>query len=356
MYLRRACELAARGRGNTSPNPCVGAVIVREGRTLGEGFHHVRGAAHAEIEALRAAGDDTRAATMYVTLEPCDHRGLTPPCSEALVTAGMTRVVVGAVDVNPKTCGRGIARLRTAGVDVELVDDPWARALVDDFSVAITRQRPYVTLKLASSLDGFVAPQPGPHWLTGDAARAFVRDLRATHDAVLVGAGTVAADDPRLTVRPPRSRRRNAVRVVAADRAPWPRERRIFSKVDGYDPTLVLLPSGFAAMAEGDATLAGEIVPIGEPDARELDLTAALHALYARGIGSVLCEGGPRLATRLLQAQLVDRLEWLIAPQVLGSRTAVPALAGATLASVANGRCFERVERLGDDLRLAMRF
>src|SRR5579884_3487323 len=211
VYVARACELAQRGVGSTSPNPPVGAVLVRDGETLGEGYHRVRGGPHAEIEALddaRKNGKDPRGATLFVSLEPCNHHGLTPPCSEAIVAAGIARVVIGAPDPNPKTNAGGIARLREAGINAQIVHDAWAQRLIEPFSVAVRTARPYITLKMAASLDGYVAPKPGAHWLTGEVARERVRELRAAHDAVMVGAGTVRVDDPQLTVRPAHARRK----------------------------------------------------------------------------------------------------------------------------------------------------
>ncbi|MGP6156713.1 MAG: bifunctional diaminohydroxyphosphoribosylaminopyrimidine deaminase/5-amino-6-(5-phosphoribosylamino)uracil reductase RibD [Vulcanimicrobiaceae bacterium] len=350
VFLRRACELAARGRGSTSPNPAVGAVIVRGARTLGEGYHHVRGAAHAEVEALRSAGDaDLRDATLYVSLEPCDHTGLTPPCTRAVIEAGVARVVVGALDPNPKTAGAGVARLREAGIAVDVLDEPSARALIEDFSVAVRGPRPYVQLKLAASLDGYVAAAPGPAWLTGARAREYVRELRATHDAVLVGAGTVRIDDPLLTVRPPRARRRPYLRVVACERAPVAAQRRVFEPLEGYARSLVLAPAG---LRDGFGALeaVADVLYCGAPDARELDLAAALVALKDHGVASVLCEGGPTLAARLLEGGLVDRLDWLIAPVLLRNPQAVPALGDADVRAGIAALRFERVERLGDDL------
>ena len=324
---------------------------MRDGVTLGEGFHRKRGAAHAETEALAAAGS-ARDATLYVSLEPCDHHGLTPPCSQALVEAGIGRVVIGALDPHPRTAGKGVARLRAAGVAVEVAGDPWALDLIEDFSVSSRDDRPYLRLKLAASLDGYVAPEPGSYWLTGDATRAYVRELRATHDAVLVGAGTVRVDDPQLTVRPPHARRLPYRRVVACEDAPVEPSRKIFAHVDGYGATIVLAPAGlrerFAAL-EGVA----ELVFVGGGDAMTLDLAAALQALRGLGIASVLCEGGPTLAARLLERSLVDRVDWLVAPQLLANPRAVPALAG----SVAGGSTLrlDRIERLGDDLLVSLR-
>lgn len=351
MYLARACELAERGKGSTSPNPIVGATLVRDGVTLGEGFHRKRGLAHAEAEALEAARE-ARGATLYVTLEPCDHQGLTAPCSQAVIDAGVARVVIGALDPNPITEGRGLARLRAAGLDVEVADDPWAFALIEDFSVAARHERPYLRLKLAASLDGYVAPRPGSHWLTGEAARAYVRELRAAYDAVMVGAGTVRVDDPQLTVRPPHSRRTPYRRIVACEDAPVEPGRRIFERVEGYAPTIVLAPRGlqerFAPLAD-----VAELVFVGDEDAPVLDLAAAMRALKARGVSSVLCEGGPTLAARLLERRLVDRIDWLVAPRLLANPQAVPALAGD--ASATGALHFDRIEQLGDDLLVSMR-
>jgi len=353
VYLRRACELAARGAANVSPNPPVGAVIVRDGRTLGEGFHHRRGEAHAEVEALGGAGD-VSGATLYVSLEPCNHHGRTPPCTEAIVERGIARVVIGALDPNPKTGGGGVVRLRAAGIDVEVVDDPWAASLIEKFATAIRSARPFVTLKMASSLDGFVAPQPGSHWLTGARAREFVRMLRATHDAVMVGAGTARVDDPALTTRPHYARRTPYRRVVACETDPVDASRRVFAPPSeapqAFAPTIVLAPRGAAARF-ADLEAVADVLYVGRDDATQLDLAAALEALKReRGIESLLCEGGPTLAGRMLASGLVDRVAWLIAPVLLRNERAVPVLAGADLAAQLR---FECCERLGDDLLLS---
>lgn len=353
VYLRRACELAERGAANVSPNPPVGAVIVRDGRTLGEGFHHRRGDAHAEVEALSAAGD-VSGATAYVSLEPCNHQGRTPPCTEAIIERGIARVVIGALDPNPKTDGGGVARLRAAGIDVEVVDDPWAAELIEKFAAAIRSTRPFVTLKMASSLDGYIAPQAGSHWLTGERAREFVRILRATHDAVMVGAGTVRVDDPQLTTRPHYARRTPYYRIVACETDPVETARRIFAAPpeapDAYAPTIVLAPRG-AASRFRELEAVADVLYVGDSDATQLDLAAALAALKReRGIESVLCEGGPTLAGRMLGGGLVDRVDWLIAPVLLRGERAVPVLAGADLAAQLR---FQRYERLGDDVLLS---
>jgi diaminohydroxyphosphoribosylaminopyrimidine deaminase/5-amino-6-(5-phosphoribosylamino)uracil reductase len=361
-YLARAVELASRAIADAAPNPPVGAVIARDGRTLGEGWHHRKGEPHAEAEALRAArgaGADVRGATMYVTLEPHDHASTMPPCSIAVIEAGLARVVVGALDPNVKTHGRGVERMRDAGVTVEVVNDAACRELIERFTFIVDDALPYVTLKMAMSLDGYVAPRPGNHRVTGAAARAFVFDLRAEYDAVMVGAGTVRADDPLLTVRPHRTRRKPYARVVVCETAAVPSTRRIFDAPAGappesYRPTLVLAPAGLAADVAALRDRA-DLVLAGPPNARSLDLRSALLALRERGIASVLCEGGPTLAGRLIAAGLVQRIIWLIAPSFLRTDAAVPVLAGADLAASANGWTFDRVERLGDDLMLTAR-
>ena len=325
-------------------------MLVDAARTLGEGFHHVRGAAHAEVEAFEdaaARGNASAGATLYVTLEPCNHTGLTPPCSEAVVAAGVARVVIGALDPNPKTAGAGVTRLQAAGIAVDVADDAWSRELVEDFAVAVRSKRPYVHLKLAASLDGRIAPRPGErHWLTGDEARDYVRELRASYDAVLVGAGTVRIDDPQLTVRPPRGRRKPYTRVVVCEQDTVPLDRAVFAALDGYARTIVLAPAGVRERFAALEALA-DVVYVGDATSRQLDLTLAFAALRARGIASVLCEGGPTLAGRMLEAGLVDRVDWLIAPVLLSGPVAVPALVGGPSGVALR---FERVERLGPDL------
>jgi diaminohydroxyphosphoribosylaminopyrimidine deaminase / 5-amino-6-(5-phosphoribosylamino)uracil reductase len=342
------------------PNPPVGCVLVRDGVTLGEGWHHRRGEPHAEVEALRdarARGHDPRGATAYVSLEPCDHHGRTPPCSEALIEAGAARVVIGALDPNPRTAEGGVRRLRAAGIAVEVAGDEAARALIERFRWTIAHDTPFVTLKMAVSLDGYVAPRPNePFWLTGELARERVRDLRIEHDAVMVGAGTVRIDDPLLTVRPHATRRKPYARVVVCETEPIAPSSRVLAPPAGappgsYAPTIVVAPRGardrFAALEH-----LAEVVYAGDEDARRLDLAAALRALREREIATVLCEGGPTLAGRLLTAGLVQRVLWLLAPRFLRSETAVPALNGADL-SGANGWRFDRIERVGDDMLLS---
>lgn len=352
LFLERANELARRGAGSTSPNPAVGAVVVADGRIAGEGYHHRAGEPHAEIHALQAAGDRSRDATLYVSLEPCNHFGRTPPCSHAVVGAGIARVVIGVTDPNPKTDGGGLRYLRAHGVAVEIADDAASRDIVEPFARAIRASRPYVTLKMAMSLDGFVTSSRGiQQWLTGPQAREFVRQLRITHDAVAVGAGTVRVDNPRLTVRPPHHRLLPYRRVVLCETDSVPAQSLIFSPHEGYEPTIVAAPAGlrepFAALEP-----VAEMLYVGESGSRQLDIAQALYDLRQRGITSLLCEGGPTLAGKLCELGLVDRFYGLVAPQLLRAPDAVPVLTASSLPQV-RGLRFDRVERVGPDLLIA---
>jgi diaminohydroxyphosphoribosylaminopyrimidine deaminase / 5-amino-6-(5-phosphoribosylamino)uracil reductase len=354
LFLQRAYELAARGIGSTAPNPPVGAVVVREGRVVGEGFHRRAGGPHAEAEALAAAGGQARGATMYVSLEPCKHVGRTPPCAQALLRAGVARVVAGTRD--PSEHGGGAALLESRGVNVAVAGDTAASELIESFARANASRRPYVGLKMAMSLDGAVASRPGVReQLTGDPTASYVRDLRGAYDAVMVGANTVRVDDPRLTVRPPRHRARPYRRIVACESEPVERTSSVFGHEPGYDRTVVLAPSGrrdrFDALRE-----TADVLYVGEADALRLDPIAALEALRAHEIFSVLCEGGPKLAAALVAADAVDRFYWAIAPKILGSEHAVPVLSGSDLTLTNRRPHFDRIERLGDDLMIGGTF
>jgi len=279
--LERALELAERGRGTTHPNPVVGAVVVAGGEIVGEGWHERAGGPHGEVVALEAAGEEARGATLYVTLEPCAHHGRTPPCVDAIIAAGVARVVAGAGDPNPKTDGHGLARLRAAGVDVELAEGDLglrARRQNEAWRTWIAERRPFVTYKAAVTLDGRVTV-PGSRWVTGEESRQRVHELRAASDAVAVGMGTVRADAPRLDARD-----------VGAERQP----RRL-------------------AFGRG---------PIPEGAALELvagPLEEELERLAGEGVQSLLLEGGPTLATAFLRAGLVDKVLLFVAPTISGS-------------------------------------
>jgi diaminohydroxyphosphoribosylaminopyrimidine deaminase / 5-amino-6-(5-phosphoribosylamino)uracil reductase len=355
LYLQRAYELAARAVGNTMPNPPVGAVLVRDGRIVGEGYHHRAGDAHAEECALQEAGSSARGATAYVSLEPCTHVGRTPACARSLAEAGVSRVVVGTIDPNPKTNGGGVAFLRERGIDVDVAGDARAAELIECFAASLELDRPYVALKMAMSLDGAIATKPGvQERISSEAERLYVRELRIAYDAVLVGAGTVRVDNPQLTVRPPHRRLRPFVRIVGCETDTVPRASRIFAAVDGYAKTIVLAPAGLRRRFENLADSA-ELIFVGGEREETLDLAQAFRRLRQREIYSVLCEGGPTAAGNLIAAGLVDRFYWAISPVFLHGPRAVPVV-GTELAGLDRRARFDRVERIGEDVMLSGTF
>lgn len=343
--LRRALALAARGRATVSPNPCVGAVITRDGRVVGEGFHRRAGEAHAEVLALRAAGAAARGATLWVTLEPCASHGRTPPCVDAVLAAGIARVVACHRDPDPRTAGRGFAALAAAGIEVEV--GRHAHEAIDlnlPFLVHTVLGRPSVTLKWAASLDGRVATAGGEsQWITGERARRSALVLREEHDALLVGIGTVLADDPRLTRRVGSAGGPNT-RVVLDRRARLPESARLLA-----EPGPVVVYTEIE-----DPTRLGRLVGRGVEVQRLDSVTpaAVLADLGRRGCTSVLVEGGPTVAGAFFDAGLWDRAEVFLAPMLLGGEKAPPALAGEGARTLAEGARLDRFElrRRGGDL------
>jgi diaminohydroxyphosphoribosylaminopyrimidine deaminase/5-amino-6-(5-phosphoribosylamino)uracil reductase len=309
------------------------------------------------LRAAQADGFDVRGATAYVTLEPCDHEGRTPPCTQALIAAGVSRVVVGAHDPNPRTARRGVARLQAAGIAVDVVDDPASLALIEAFGFTVVSDRPFITLKMAMSLDGAIAPAPGPYWLTGDAAKEFVYEMRFDHDAVMVGAGTIRVDDPQLTVRPHRTRHKPYTRIIVCETDAVPVTSRVFAAppdapAGSYARTIVLAPGGIRERFL-DLEKIADVIYVGAR--ANLELGAAMRALREREITTVLCEGGPTLAGRLLEQNLIGRAVWFVAPRFIRTPTAVPVLAGADLSALQAGWTFDRVERVGEDMMLSAR-
>jgi diaminohydroxyphosphoribosylaminopyrimidine deaminase / 5-amino-6-(5-phosphoribosylamino)uracil reductase len=341
--MRAALALARRGLGNVWPNPAVGCVIVNEGRVVGRGWTQPGGRPHAESEALARAGEGARGATAYVTLEPCCHWGRTPPCAEALIAAGIARVVVALEDPDRRVAGGGIARLRGAGIAVETgLCAEAAEEVNAGFLERVRLGRPLVTLKLATSLDGRIATAGGDsRWITGQWARDYAHLLRAAHDAILVGTGTVIADDPLLTCRLPGLGDRSPVRVVLDRRLRLSPQARVLAEARLVPTWLVTLSADQARHAA--LRRAGVEIVVAEPDADgQIDLAAALPRLGERGLTRLLVEGGGRLAAALLRCDLVDRLVWLHAPLLLGG-DAIAAVAALGLARLAEAPGFERV-------------
>ncbi len=342
--MRLALALAPRGWGHTAPNPLVGAVVVRDGVLVGAGHHVALGADHAEVVALRAAGDLARGATLYVTLEPCNHHGRTPPCTEAIRAAGVARVVCAVDDPDPAARG-GAAWLRAAGVAVTAgVESAAGRELIAPFLHRFTADRPFVTLKLATSIDGAIADAArAPGWLTGPAARHAVHRFRAGHDAIAVGSGTVLADDPRLTVRDSRPPR------VAPRRIIFDRRGRLTAAAQVVQ-TAARVPTIVVTSATGAERLAA-LRDHGVSLLVEPSLPAALRRLRDDGIDSLLCEGGAGLAGALLEHGLVDRLVIFQAPLFLGG-SALPAYGAVPSRPLAEARRWRlcAADRLDDDV------
>ncbi|MBV7410216.1 bifunctional diaminohydroxyphosphoribosylaminopyrimidine deaminase/5-amino-6-(5-phosphoribosylamino)uracil reductase RibD [Maritimibacter sp. DP1N21-5] len=350
-FMSLALSLARRGLGSVWPNPAVGCVIVVGGQIVGRGWTQPGGRPHAEVVALAQAGEAARGSTAYVTLEPCSHHGQTPPCAGALVAAGVARVVVALGDPDPRVNGRGIAMLRDAGIEVETgIGEAEARADQVGFLSRVTRSRPMVTLKLASSLDGRIATATGEsQWITGPEARRMVHALRMTHDAVMVGAGTARADDPSLTVRD-MGARRQPVRVILS--------RHLDLQLDG---TLARTARDVPLwLVHGDRAEAVRIAKWQETGARlfpvpvvggQLDAGAALAALGAAGLTRVFCEGGGALGASLLGAGLVDEFVGFTAGIALGAEGR-PSLAAMGVDALADAPRLSLVETrvLGADV------
>ncbi len=375
--MQRALLEARKGVGRTAPNPPVGAVVVRGALLLGTGFHAKAGERHAEVVALddaKAKGHDVRGATLHVTLEPCAHHGRTPPCVQRVMAEGIGRVVIGAVDPNLRVHGKGIDALRAAGIEVAVLEEravlgEECRALIEPFARATVEGRPYVVLKIASSLDGRIATANGAsRWITGSAARALVHRLRDAVDAVVVGAGTVLADDPSLTVRDARAASdggtRDPMRVVIDSALRTSPTSRVYQARAGERaPVVVHAPGAERALMdafdaagvrrlvrEADVDVAPSAARGAPAGGAHVDLAGALRALVPLGVMAVLLEAGPGLATAALAAGIVDELWWFQAPLLLGA-DAQPAVGPLALSAPADGPRFTAVHRaiIGED-------
>ena len=351
--MRAALALARRGLGSVWPNPAVGCVIERDGRVVGRGWTQPGGRPHAETEALARAGAAARGGTAYVSLEPCCHWGRTPPCTDALIAAGLRRVVVALEDPDPRVAGAGFERLRAAGLAVEVgLCAAEAAAVNAGFFLRLRRGRPLVTLKLATSLDGRIATAGGDsRWITGPPARRRAHALRASHDAVMVGTATVVADDPLLTCRLPGLAGRSPIRIVLDRQLRILPDAQIIAGARAVPTWLVTVRSADPQRRAALRKAGVEVIETEADPAGGLDLGATLAGLGERGLTRLLVEGGGRLAAALLRRRLVDRLVWFHAPLVIGG-DGVPAVAVLGLGGIAEAQGFDRVstEIVGADI------
>jgi diaminohydroxyphosphoribosylaminopyrimidine deaminase/5-amino-6-(5-phosphoribosylamino)uracil reductase len=365
-FLYRALELARKGIGLTSPNPCVGAIVVdREGRVIGLGTHTFEGIKHAEVLALERAGEKARGATLYVNLEPCSHQGRTGACADAVIAAGVRRVVACMQDPNPLVAGKGFERLRNAGVSVASgILEEEAKVLNEAFAKYIRRRTPLVTLKSAMTLDGKIAPPPGElhhptalgsggasgGWITSEVARGHVQELRHRHDAIMVGVGTIIADDPLLTDRSGLPRRRPLLRVIVDSRLRLPPESRVVKTAK--DDVLVLC--SFAEEKRKrelqDQGIRVEQVPVGVGDGRP-DMAQIARRLGTMEITSLLVEGGAMINGAALASGIVDKVFLYYAPKILAGTGSVPFATGPGFAHMSDAAGVKaiRLHRFGED-------
>ena len=351
-HMLRALELAELGRGTASPNPMVGALVVEGGEVLGEGYHRRAGEPHAEVGAVEKAGERARGATIYVTLEPCAHPGRTPPCAELLVRAGLARVVIAMRDPNPLVAGKGAKELSDAGIEVvEGLYGDIAAIQNEAYTKWITTGRPFVTLKMAMSIDGKAATRTGDsRWVSSDASRLDVHRMRAESDAVMVGVGTVLADDPELTAREVAAVRQ-PVRVVADGLAATPPDSRL---ADTSVARTIVAVSKDSTVEDRNALEEKGIEIVEAGNGPIVDLDALLTALGQREVTSVLAEGGPSLAASLWEAGLVDKLVFYVAPKVVGGSEAPGPIGGRGVNEMYDAGDVEifTVETIGPDLKI----
>jgi diaminohydroxyphosphoribosylaminopyrimidine deaminase/5-amino-6-(5-phosphoribosylamino)uracil reductase len=353
QWMRRALELAEQGRGRVEPNPLVGAVVVRDGRMVGEGWHQRYGDAHAEIHALAAAGEAARGATVYVTLEPCCHHGKTPPCTDAILRAGIRTVVAAMLDPFPEVAGQGVAQLRAAGLEVELgLGEAEARRLNAPYLKLLKTGRPYVHGKWAMTLDGKIATRSGDsRWISNEASRRRVHELRGRMDAIVVGIGTVLADDPLLTARPPGAR--IPCRIVLDSQGRLPPESQLTRTVKQI-PLLVVTPSDLAPERTASLRDLGcEVLGLPGAEGRPA-VTALLDELGRRRMTNLLVEGGSTVLGSFFDAREIDEVHVFIAPRLVGGDQARTPIAGRGMDRMAEALTLVawHVEEIEGDLLL----
>jgi diaminohydroxyphosphoribosylaminopyrimidine deaminase/5-amino-6-(5-phosphoribosylamino)uracil reductase len=328
-YMHMALALAEKGLGHVSPNPMVGAVVVNAGQIVGRGYHQAAGGPHAEVHAIDDAGEAARGATLYVTLEPCNHQGRTPPCTQKILDAGIARVVVAMADPNPDVAGGGNAYLRFQGVEVVCgVAEDEARRLNESFVKFVRTKRPFGVLKMAATLDGRIATSTGDaRWVTGPLARAQVHHLRHAMDAIMIGVGTAKADDPQLTARLEKGPGKDPMRIILDTRLRMPARARMLTQSSAAETWLVCAPEA-SDTRKAQLTAQGARLLEVPLNGKDLDLTVLMTRLGEMGVTSILIEGGARVAAAALKADVVDKVLFFYAPKILGGDDGVPMCRG----------------------------
>ena len=354
MYMERALELAAKGRGTTTPNPMVGAVIVKNGRIIGEGYHIRAGEGHAEVNAFKNAVEDVTGATMYVTLEPCSHYGKTPPCADKIVEKKIGRVVVGALDPNPLVAGRGIEKIRNAGIPVITgVLAERSIALNEVFMKYIVTKRPFVLLKAAMSLDGKIATAEGEsQWISCETSREEVHRLRHELTGIMAGIGTVLADDPMLNCRIPGGKQ--PVRIIVDSHLSIPEESKLVCSAKEFPLVVAAVENSDAAKKERLEEQGVKVIEVSADDAGHVDLNILMDCLGEMKIDSILLEGGGRLAEGALKAGIVDKVQFYIAPMLIGGESAKTPVEGRGFAALSEAWHISnwKAEVIGDDIKI----
>ncbi len=352
-FMRAALRLARRGAGTVSPNPLVGAILVRGGKIVGSGYHRFFGGPHAECNALEIAGEKARGADLYINLEPCSHFGKTPPCSDALIAAGIRRAFIGMQDPNPLVSGSGIKKLAAAGIAVETgILERECRQLNEAFIKYITSKIPFVYLKLAASLDGKIATASGDSkWITGTASRALVHALRSRVDAVMVGIGTVLSDDPQLTARLYPGAIKNPLRVIVDSTLRTPLRSRLLATARNVPTIIATTNSSSKSRAEAVTQSGAELLTMPARNGR-VNLKLLMKKLAHRGIASVLIEGGSALSAAALKDGIVDKVLFFYAPKIIGGENSYSMVGGAGSKRISRAITLKdvRYRRVGEDI------
>jgi diaminohydroxyphosphoribosylaminopyrimidine deaminase/5-amino-6-(5-phosphoribosylamino)uracil reductase len=353
--MRLALVLARKGKRYVSPNPMVGAVIVKNGRIIGQGYHKCYGDYHAEVNAIKNAHENVAGATLYVTLEPCCHEGKTPPCVENIIKNKLAKVVIGAIDSNPLVSCRGMNYLQSQGIEVKTgVLEKECREFNEIFFHYMETGMPFVTVKYAQTLDGRIATASGrSQWISSAAARKFAHQLRAEHDAVLVGSGTVINDNPELTVRLVRGR--NPLRVIVDSRLKIPSQAKILQNISAAKTLIATVKTSDDAQYKRIEATGAEIITVKKDKQGHVDLKKLLKILAARGISSVLVEGGAQIITSVLKNDLATRLVTIIAPKIIGR--GIEAVGDLRISDLkyAKKLSFQKIKRIGPDIMIDSR-